>query len=92
MLTSVSSGSRVTLCMGRIRKEIMGRPPHAGRFSISFRTSRKAALLFLQCGAQTLERGQVGWVGGWAGGWVGPSWVGSGCRGPTHDSFCRVRC
>lgn len=50
ILTSVSSGSRVTLCMGRIRKEIMGRPPHAGCFSISLRTSRKVALLFLQRG------------------------------------------
>ena len=34
--------------MGRIRKESMGRPPHAGRLSISLRTSRKAALLLLQ--------------------------------------------
>lgn len=47
-LTSVRSGSRVTLCMGRMRKEIMGRPPHAGRRSIACRTSRKAALLLLQ--------------------------------------------
>lgn len=46
-LTSIRRGSRVTRCMGRIRKEIMGRPPHAGRFSISRRTSRKAALLLL---------------------------------------------
>jgi hypothetical protein len=48
LLTSVRRGSRVTRCMGRIRKEIMGRPPHAGRFSMSLRTSRKVALLFLQ--------------------------------------------
>lgn len=47
-LTSVRRGSRVTLCMGRIRKEIMGRPPHAGRCSIARRASRKVALLFLQ--------------------------------------------
>lgn len=38
----------MTLCMGRIRKEIMGRPPHAGRCSIARRASRKVALLFLQ--------------------------------------------
>ena len=47
-LTSVRRGSRVTLCMGRIRKEIIGRPPHAGRCSIARRASRKVALLFLQ--------------------------------------------
>lgn len=47
-LTSVKRGSRVTLCIGRIRKEIMGRPPHAGRCSIARRASRKVALLLLQ--------------------------------------------
>lgn len=60
LLTSVRRGSRVTLCMGRIRKEIMGRPPHAGRFSISFRASWKAALLFLQQGTLPQRRRGAG--------------------------------
>lgn len=34
--------------MGRMRKEIMGSPPHAGRLSISRRASRKAVLLLLR--------------------------------------------
>lgn len=45
--TSSSSGSLVTLCMGRMRKEIMGRPPHSLLPSICFRLSLKAALLAL---------------------------------------------
>lgn len=49
----------------------MGRPPHAGRFSISFRTSRKAALLFLQWGAQSHSDSGKRW-----GGQVGGTCVG----------------
>lgn len=58
VLTSVSSGSLVTRCMGRMRKEMRGSPPHAGRFSVSRSTSRKATLLSLhggEAGAQRTE-------------------------------------
>lgn len=40
----------------------MGRPPHVGRFSISLRASRKAALLFLQQG--NIRTSEGGWAGG----------------------------
>lgn len=46
-LTSSSSGSLVTRCMGRMRKEIMGRPPHSLLPSICFRVSLNAVLLVL---------------------------------------------
>lgn len=47
VFTFVRRGSRVIRCMGRIRKEIMGRFSYVGRFSIFFRIFRKAVLLFL---------------------------------------------
>lgn len=46
-LTSSSSGSLVTRCMGRMRKEIIGRPPHSVLPSICFRVSLKSVLLVL---------------------------------------------
>lgn len=84
----------MTLCMGRIRKEMRGRPPHAGRCSISLRTSRKAALLLLLRQRAELAEGRgVARRGRAAGGDVRPP------RrrlllspGPTHVSFCRARC
>lgn len=47
-LTSSSSGSLVTRCMGRMRKESMGRPLHSLLISICFRVSLKALLLDLR--------------------------------------------
>lgn len=52
-LTSMSSGSRVILCMGRMRKEIMGRFLQSGWPSILVSTSLKTEFLELQ---QELER------------------------------------
>lgn len=46
-LTSSSSGSLVTRCMGRMRKEIIGRPPHSALPSICFRVSLNSVLLVL---------------------------------------------
>lgn len=46
-LTSSSRGSLVTRCMGRMRNDSMGRPPHSPVDSICFRVSLKATLLFL---------------------------------------------
>ena len=47
VLTSSSRGSLVTLCMGRMRKEIMGRPPQSPLPSICFRVSLNTVLLVL---------------------------------------------
>lgn len=52
-LTSMSSGSRVILCMGRMRKEIMGRFLQSGWPSILVSTSLKTEFLELQ---RELER------------------------------------
>ncbi len=41
-------GSRVTLCMGRMRKEIIGRFRQSGWASILVSTSLKEGLLFLK--------------------------------------------
>lgn len=49
-LTSRSSGSLVTRCMGRMRKEIMGRPPDSVLPSICFRVSLNAVFLVLTDG------------------------------------------
>lgn len=71
----------MTLCMGRMRKEIMGSPPHAGRLSISRRASRKAVLLLL--------REQAGAGQTRAPGCERP------CPRPgpaAHVSLCRARC
>lgn len=46
-LTSMSSGSRVILCIGRMRKEIMGRFLQSGWPSILVSTSLKTAFLEL---------------------------------------------
>ncbi|TRY99491.1 hypothetical protein DNTS_023013, partial [Danionella cerebrum] len=54
-LTSMSRGRRVTLCMGKMRKESMGRPPHSSLDSIGFRASRNAALLELKHKGHTPE-------------------------------------
>lgn len=47
-LTSISSGSRVILCMGRMRKEIMGRFRQSRWPSILVSTSLKTAFLELR--------------------------------------------
>lgn len=47
-LTSMSRGRRVILCMGRMRKEIMGRFLQSGWPSILVSTSLKAGFLDLQ--------------------------------------------
>lgn len=52
-LTSMSRGRRVILCMGRMRKEIMGRFLQSGWPSILVSTSLKTEFLELQ---QSLER------------------------------------
>lgn len=106
-LTSISSGSRVILCMGRMRKEIMGRFLQSGWPSILVSTSLKTEFLELQ---QELERkletkdreikNQEGRGGREVKGKI--LWfkepVGSkpGDRGPvclvTHTSLCSVLC
>lgn len=53
-LTSSSSGSLVTRCMGRMRNEIMGRPPHSLLPSICFSVSLNTVLLVL---GDTKKRG-----------------------------------
>lgn len=77
--TSSSSGSLVTLCMGRMRKEIMGRPPQSLLPSICFRVSLKAALL-------VLAEEQVRFVP------LSHQRTRSGEYSRTHSSFCSVRC
>lgn len=47
-LTSMSSGRRVILCMGRMRKEIIGRFLQSGWLSILVSTSLKTGFLDLQ--------------------------------------------
>uniref|UniRef100_A0A0E9UB65 Uncharacterized protein n=1 Tax=Anguilla anguilla TaxID=7936 RepID=A0A0E9UB65_ANGAN len=44
-MVSISSGRWVTLCMGRIRKEIMGRLRQSWWLSIRVRTSLKDGFL-----------------------------------------------
>lgn len=46
-LTSISKGRRVTLCMGRMRKEIMGRFRQSSWASIRDSTSLKAGFVAL---------------------------------------------
>lgn len=55
-LTSMSRGRRVILCMGRMRKEIMGRFLQSGWPSILVSTSLKAGFLDLK------ERAEGDWV------------------------------
>lgn len=55
-LTSMSRGRRVILCMGRMRKEIMGRFLQSGWPSIRVSTSLKTGFLDLK------ERMEEGWV------------------------------
>lgn len=47
VLTSMSSGSRVTLCMGRMRKEIMGKFRQSACASMRASASLNAALVAL---------------------------------------------
>lgn len=48
LLTSNSRGSRVTLCIGRMRNDIIGRPPHSGFLSICFRVSLNKGFVVLE--------------------------------------------
>lgn len=48
LLTSNSRGSRVTLCIGRMRNDIIGRPPHSGFLSICFKVSLNKGFVFLE--------------------------------------------
>lgn len=48
LLTSKSRGSRVTLCIGRMRNEIIGRPPHSGFLSICFKVSLNKGFVVLE--------------------------------------------
>lgn len=48
LLTSNSRGSRVTLCIGRMRNDISGSPPHSGFLSICFKASLNKGFVFLE--------------------------------------------
>lgn len=48
LLTSKSRGSRVTLCIGRMRNDITGRPPHSGFLSICFKVSLNKGFVALE--------------------------------------------
>lgn len=82
-LTSSSSGSRVTLCMGRMRKEIMGRPPHSPLPSICFKVSLNAVLLFLIEGKRNEIAAHPAALL--------PSQLVTACPA-THSRFCSVLC
>lgn len=79
-LTSSSRGSLVTRCMGRMRKEIMGRPPHSVLPSICFRVSLNRVLLVLADGNKEV-RSQL----------ILPLRL-LQFTAATHNSFCRVLC
>lgn len=79
-LTSSSRGSLVTRCMGRMRKEIMGRPPHSVLPSICFRVSLKRVLLVLADGKKEVKS-QI----------ILPLHL-LQFNAATHSSFCRVLC
>lgn len=48
LLTSNSRGSRVTRCIGRMRNEIIGSPPHSGFLSICFKASLNRGFVVLE--------------------------------------------
>lgn len=48
LLTSNSRGRRVTLCIGRMRNDIIGRPPHSGFLSICFKVSLNKGFVVLE--------------------------------------------